>query len=49
MTGWHSLSKGLVPAIHGYIETMKRRDPMLAKGWEQIVTPLFVQPPESRD
>ena len=28
----------------GYIKTMKRRDPMLAKGWGQIVTPLFVQP-----
>ena len=29
----------------GYIKTMKRRDPMLAKGWGQIVTPLFVQTP----
>lgn len=27
----------------GYIKTMKRRDPMLAKGWGQIVTPLSVQ------
>ena len=27
----------------GYIKTMKRRDPMLSKGWGQIVTPLFVQ------
>ncbi len=25
----------------GYIKTMKRRDPMLAKGWGQIVTPPF--------
>jgi len=27
----------------GYIKTMKRRDPILAKGWGQIVTPLSVQ------
>ena len=27
----------------GYVKTMKRRDPMLAKGWGQIVTPLSVQ------
>ena len=26
----------------GYVKTMKRRDPMLAKGWGQIVTPLSV-------
>ena len=32
----------------GYIKTMKRRDPMLAKGWGQIVTPLFVQTPGGR-
>ena len=31
-----------------YIKTMKRRDPMLAKGWGQIVTPLFVQTPGGR-
>ena len=27
----------------GYIKTMKRRDPILAKGWGQIITPLSVQ------
>ena len=27
----------------GYIKTMKRRDPILAKGWGQLVTPLSVQ------
>ena len=27
----------------GYIKTMKRRDPLLAKGWGQIVTPLSIQ------
>lgn len=27
----------------GYIKTMKRRDPILAKGWGHIVTPLSVQ------
>ena len=32
----------------GYVKTMKRRDPMLAKGWGQIVTPLSVQTPGGR-
>ena len=32
----------------GYIKTMKRRDPILAKGWGQIVTPLSVQPAGGR-
>lgn len=28
-----------------YIKKMKKRDPMLAEGWGQIVTPLSVQTP----
>ena len=27
----------------GYVKKMKQRDPLLAKGWGQIVTPLSVQ------
>ena len=41
----HGARHGVIEskAPSGYIKTMKRRDPILAKGWGQIVTPLSVQ------
>ena len=46
---WHFCVADVVEVLteskdpSGYVKTMKRRDPMLAKGWGQIVTPLSVQ------